>query len=67
MSKIWGYIEKRLSDGVIVGWICTPNPPQTREGHEWIEVEDQPVIDGENLLLLVRGKRVGEIEKAVNI
>ena len=60
---IWGYVEKRLSDSKIVGWVCSPKPPQTREGYEWIAVEDQPTIDGENLL--VKGENIGVYESLI--
>lgn len=58
----WGYIEKR-SDGKIVGWVCSLNPPQTREGYEWLAVEDQPIIEGENLL--VKGENIGVYESLI--
>ncbi|MEW6613953.1 MAG: hypothetical protein AB1401_00555 [Thermodesulfobacteriota bacterium] len=58
MAVHWGYVEKRLADGKIVGWICSPKPPEARKGYDWVEVEDQPVVEGETLL--VRDKKVGE-------
>ena len=59
----WGYIEKRLSDGKIIGWICSLELPQAREVYEWVAVEDQPVVEGKKLL--VKGENIGVYESLI--